>query len=181
MAHVTLFHSVCGLRPAVLADAERLRAAGHEVATPDLFGGAVFDDVDSGMAFRKTLDSASLDARIAAAVEATGPGHVFGGYSFGAAIAQDVVETRPESGGGLFIAHAAGPWSVPRWPDVPTQAHVARDDEWVDDVEGAQAAGIEVFQYDGGHLFTDPDLPDYDAASAAQVWERVLSFLDRLG
>ena len=181
MAQVTLFHSVCGLRPAVLSDAERLRAAGHEVSTPDLFGGAVFDDVDSGMAFRKTLDSTELDARIAAAIEGTGPGHVYGGYSFGADIAQDLVETRPGAGGGLFVAHAAGPWSVPTWPDVPAQAHVARGDEWVDDLDGARAAGIEVFQYDGGHLFTDPDLPDHDAASTAQVWERVLSFLDRIG
>ena len=42
MASILLFHSVLGLRPAVLADAERLRAAGHDVSTPDLFDGAVF-------------------------------------------------------------------------------------------------------------------------------------------
>ena len=41
MAHVLLFHSVIGLRPAVLTAAERLRAAGHTVLTPDLFDGVV--------------------------------------------------------------------------------------------------------------------------------------------
>jgi dienelactone hydrolase len=36
---VVLFHSVCGLRPAVRAAADRIRATGHEVAVPDLFDG----------------------------------------------------------------------------------------------------------------------------------------------
>ena len=179
MASVTLFHSVCGLRPAVLADAERLRAAGHQVATPDLFDGAVFADIDSGMAYRKGLGDA-VEARVRAAVADAAPGHVYGGYSLGAAFAQQLVEERPDAGGALLIAHADKPWAIDTWT-VPAQAHVARGDEWVDDADGAAAAGIEVFQYDGGHLFTDPDLDSYDAASAALVWERVLAFLARVG
>ena len=178
MASVTLFHSVCGLRPAVLADAERLRAAGHDVATPDLFDGAVFDDIDSGMTYRRSLGDL-VGERARAAVEGAGPGHVYGGYSLGAGFAQEIVEERPEAGGALLIAHADKPWSIDTWT-VPAQAHVARGDEWVDDAEGAAAAGIEVFQYDGGHLFTDPGLDQYDAASAALVWERVLAFLERV-
>ena len=180
MASVTLFHSVCGLRPAVLADAERLRAAGHQVTTPDLFDGNVFGDIDSGMAFKNALGGAAIDARARAAVENAGPGHVYAGYSLGASIAQDLVEGRPDAGGAVFLGHADGPWTIPTWT-VPAQAHVARGDEWVDDAEAARAAGIEVFEYDGGHLFTDPDLPDFDAPSAALVWERVLAFLARIG
>ena len=49
MAEAVLFHSVLGLRPGVIAAADRLRAAGHTVHTPDLFDGKVFDDLDGGM------------------------------------------------------------------------------------------------------------------------------------
>jgi dienelactone hydrolase len=49
MAVVVMFHSVLGLRPGVLGAADRLRAAGHTVHTPDLFDGEVFDDIDEGM------------------------------------------------------------------------------------------------------------------------------------
>lgn len=180
MAVVTLLHSAYGLRPAVLADAERLRAAGHEVRTPDLYGGEVFDDLDSGMAHKDALGQEELLARARTAVADAGPGHVYAGYSLGASFAQLLVEGRPDAGAAFFLGHADGPWTVESWPAVPTQAHVARGDEWVDDAEAARAAGIEVFEYDGGHLFTDPDLPDHDAPSAALVWERVLALLARV-
>ena len=49
MAEVVLFHSVLGLRPGVIAAAERLRAAGHTLHTPDYYDGEVFDDLDEGM------------------------------------------------------------------------------------------------------------------------------------
>jgi dienelactone hydrolase len=181
MADITLFHSVCGLRPAVLDDAERLRAAGHRVQTPDLFDGAVFDEIDSGMAHLRTLDRDALQAKAFASVADVGAGHVYGGYSLGAAYAQLLVEGRPDAGGGLLLAHADKPWTVDQWPPVPTQAHVARDDEYVDDAAGAAAAGLEVFTYDGGHLFMDPGLAGHDAASTALLWERVLAFLDTVG
>ena len=45
---------------------------------------------------------------------------------------------------------------------------------------GAGAA-FEEYTYPGsGHLFTDPDLPEYDRASSEAMWERVLAFLDRV-
>jgi dihydrofolate reductase len=44
MAEVVLFHSVLGLRPGVIAAADRLRAAGHTVYTPDFYDGEMFDD-----------------------------------------------------------------------------------------------------------------------------------------
>ncbi len=178
MASVTLFHSAYGLRPAVLQDAERLRAAGHEVSTPDLYEGAVFDDLDAGMANNRSIGSEELQRRARAAVEDAGPGHVYLGYSMGAAYAQLIGESRPDAGGVVLLGHADGLWTVDSWT-LPAQAHVARGDEWVDDADAARAAGIEVFEYDGGHLFTDPDLPDFDAPSAALVWERVLAFLAR--
>ena len=48
---IVMFHSVYGLRPAVHQAAERLRAAGHEVVTPDLFEGRTFGSVEDGMEF----------------------------------------------------------------------------------------------------------------------------------
>ena len=44
--NIMLFHSTYGLRPAVHRAADRLRAAGHEVWTPDLFEGRTFDTVE---------------------------------------------------------------------------------------------------------------------------------------
>ena len=74
------------------------------------------------------------------------------------------------------------------WPAVPAQVHYAIGDPWVDaaDVdsfrESAAAAGasVEVHTYPGsGHLFADPEGPDFDAASAALMLERELDFLAR--
>ena len=48
-----------------------------------------------------------------------------------------------------------------------------------DAVTGVGAA-FEEYVYPGsGHLFADPGLPEYDRASSEQMWERVISFLDR--
>ncbi|CAM5689203.1 Dienelactone hydrolase OS=Streptomyces alboniger OX=132473 GN=CP975_09025 PE=4 SV=1 [Streptomyces alboniger] len=50
--NIVLFHSTYGLRPAVRQAADRLRDAGHQVWTPDLFEGRTFDTVEEGMAHR---------------------------------------------------------------------------------------------------------------------------------
>ena len=51
MTHLVLFHHVAGLTPGVTALADRWRAAGHEVTTPDLFEGRTFGSVEEGFAF----------------------------------------------------------------------------------------------------------------------------------
>ena len=48
MAHIALFHFVFGLRPVELDAADRLRAAGHDVVTPDLYAGQVASTLDEG-------------------------------------------------------------------------------------------------------------------------------------
>jgi dienelactone hydrolase len=49
--------------------------------------------------------------------------------------------------------------------------------------ESVRSAGA-VFQahiYAGsGHLFTDPDLPEYDPASAGALQDRMLAFIEQL-
>ncbi len=42
-------------------------------------------------------------------------------------------------------------------------------------------AEVEVHRYRGaGHLFTDPELPDYDAEAAERAWAASLDFLGEL-
>jgi dienelactone hydrolase len=67
---------------------------------------------------------------------------------------------------------------------------VVGQDPWVEaeevealrDAVGRAEAAFEEHTYPGsGHLFTDPDLPEYDRASSEAMWRRVLAFLDRAG
>lgn len=65
---------------------------------------------------------------------------------------------------------------------LPVQVHVSQQDPWVDEahLRFMTDAGADVYTYDGGHLFTDPDLPDYHRGSTALVWDRVATFLSQL-
>jgi dienelactone hydrolase len=72
---------------------------------------------------------------------------------------------------------------------VPVQVHYAVDDRLIDvaaidalaTAVRAAGASFEVHTYPtSSHLFADPDLPDYDRASAELMLQRVLDFLGRL-
>jgi dienelactone hydrolase len=197
MAEVVMFHSVLGVRPGLIAAADRLRAAGHTVHTPDLFDGEVFDDLDDGMRKEEALGDREIARRAEAAVAGLPEGLVFAGFSMGIAYAEVLAATRPGALG-VVLMHGAVPVSVlreyfgiERWPEgMPAQVHYAEGDPWVEveeevaplgeDVRGAGAV-FEAYAYPGsGHLFTDPDLTEYDPASSEEVWERVLAFLDRI-
>ena len=198
MAEIVLFHSVLGLRPGVIAAGDRLRAAGHTAHTPDLYDGEVFDDLDDGSRKEDALGYQEIARRAREAVADLPAGLVFGGFSLGAVHAELLAATRPGALGAVLM-HGAVPveglsefFGVDRWPEgVPVQVHYAADDPWVeaeeevaplgDAVRGTGAA-FEAHTYPGsGHLFTDPDLPEYDRASSAAMWRRVLAFLDRTG
>src|SRR3954449_3351243 len=103
--NIMLFHSTYGLRPAVRQAADRLRAAGHEVWTPDLFGGRTFDTVEEGMAFN---DEVGKDELLKRAVLAAAPyserGLVYAGFSLGASIAQTLA-LGDEKARGLLLLH----------------------------------------------------------------------------
>lgn len=55
MASVVLFHSVLGLRRVEAGAAERLRAAGHCVITPDLYAGATAASVEDGIEVMRSI------------------------------------------------------------------------------------------------------------------------------
>ncbi|MFC7467608.1 dienelactone hydrolase family protein [Actinomadura keratinilytica] len=47
--------------------------------------------------------------------------------------------------------------------------------------DAAGGADVEVYRHPGaGHLYTDPELPDYDAEAAEATWRTVQGFLDSL-
>jgi dienelactone hydrolase len=197
MAGVVLFHSVLGLRPGVIAAADRLRAAGHTVHTPDYFDGEVFDDLQDGLRKEEALGYLEIARRTRKAVADLPEGLVFAGFSLGAVHAEVLAATTPGALGAVLM-HGAVPieglsefFGVDRWPEgVPVQVHYAAGDPWVeaetevvplgDAVRGAGAA-FEEHTYPGaGHLFADPALPEYDRASSEEMWHRVLTFLDRI-
>lgn len=188
---VVLFHSALGLRPAVSAFAERLRAAGHKVVTPDSFDGESFTDMDAGARKRDGLGIPELINRAQAAVAELPAGLVYAGFSMGAAAAELLAATRPGAKAAILMHGALAPESfgVERWPSVPVQLHYAKNDPLVDPAEvlafqaAVQKAGalLETQVYEkGGHLFEDRDLPEFDADSARLMEERVLTFLQRL-
>ena len=197
MAEVVLFHSVLGLRPGVIAAADGLRAAGHTVHTPDLFDGEVFDDIDDGMRKEEALGYREVARRAREAVAGLPEELVFAGFSMGVGHAELLTASRPGSLGAVLM-HGAVPveglseyFGVERWPEgVPVQVHYAADDPWVEAEEEVVPLGVAVrgagatfeeYVYPGSaHLFADPDLPEYDRASSEAMWERVISFLDRI-
>ncbi|MBW8487063.1 dienelactone hydrolase family protein [Actinomadura parmotrematis] len=189
MASILLLHSMYGLRPAVLDAAGRLRAAGHEVAVPDLYGGRVTDDAEEGIKIKEEIGRDELLRRaIAAAAPLASEGLVYAGFSLGASIAQNLA-LGDERARGLLMLHGTSDMADDASTGIPVQLHVADPDTWepVDWVNAwylrmrRAGADVEVFRYRGvGHLFTDPGLPDHDAEAAGRAWAIALDFLAEL-
>ncbi len=186
MTHIVLFHSGLGLRPHLTTWRMALEAEGHQVHTPDLYDGEVFDDLRRGIEKRDALGIPELSRRASAAVEKLPDDVIYAGFSLGAASAQALALTR-EGARGLVMMHAALPlaaFGLTEWPDgLRTQVHVTNSDPWVDRgvVEALETAArpgtLEVFRYPGdAHLFADDGYLDYDAELADAMLERVKRF-----
>lgn len=187
MATVVLFHSALGRRPAVKSFADRLRAAGHSVHTPDLYDGEVFDDLHVGAARRDALGVHELLDRAERAVTGLPAGLVYAGFSMGAAAAQALAATRPGATGAILIQGAVplDALGVEAWPsDVQVQLHATTADPWldlavVDEVaRGIPKDLIDLHRYDGGgHLVSDEGWIDHDPWIAARILHHVLGWL----
>ena len=193
MAGVLLFHHAQGLTPGVVAFADELRAAGHIVHTPDLFGGRTFESIPEGMAFINETGFDELRAQGVRLADDLPQALVYAGFSFGVTIAQQLAQTRPGARGALLFYACipiTGEWAFGPWPDgVPVQIHGADADPYFmdeGDVDAAReiaetVADAELFLYPGDqHYFADSSLPSYDAEATALLTKRVLEFLARV-
>jgi dienelactone hydrolase len=188
--NIMLFHSTYGLRPAVHRAADRLRAAGHEVWTPDLFEGSTFDTVEDGMAYKEGIGKDELLKRaVLAAAPYSERGLVYAGFSFGASVAQTLA-LGDDKARGLLLLHGTSDIAENASVDeLPVQLHVAEPDPFETDDwltawylrMGRIGAEVEMYRYAGaGHLYTDPDLEDWDEEAAEATWRVALGFLDSL-
>ncbi|MDT0346505.1 dienelactone hydrolase family protein [Streptomyces litchfieldiae] len=190
MSCIMLFHSAYGPRPAVRQAVERLSAAGHRVVAPDLYGGRTTDTVEAGMEIK---DGIGRDELLRRAIAATAPhsdeGVVYAGFSLGGSLAQTIAlgDSRAK---GLLLLHGTADIAEDASVDgLPVQLHVADPDpfephDWLNAwyLRMRRAgAEVEVYRYQGaGHLYTDPELPDYDAEAAEATWATALGFLAEL-
>ncbi|MFD5436077.1 dienelactone hydrolase family protein [Kitasatospora sp. NPDC091257] len=190
MAQIVLFHSAYGLRPAVRAAAERLRAAGHTVHTPDLFDGRTFESVEEAQEFQEELGGRDelLRRAVTAAAPVSEGGLVYAGFSLGGAVAQNLA-LADEKARGLLLLHGTSDLREDAATEIPVQLHIAEPDpfepeDWLNAwyLRMRRAgAEVEVHRYRGaGHLFTDPELPDYDEEAAERAWAASLDFLAEL-
>jgi len=189
MAEVVLYHHVQGLTDGVRAFADELRADGHTVHTPDMFGGRTFATIEDGVAFAREQGFGKLVAGGVAAADDLPAEVVYAGFSFGAMPAQQLAQTKPGARGALLI-YGVVPFTEfgEAWPDaVPVQIHAMESDPWfLEDLPSAQALvastdSAELFLYPGDkHLFADASTADYDAEAASLLMERVRAFLATL-
>jgi len=188
MAEVLLFHHALGLTPGVLTFADRLRAAGHLVHTPDLFEGRTFPTLEQGVAYAGNVGFDKIIERGTRTADELPRKLVYAGFSLGVLPAQKLAQTRTGARGALFFYACVPPTEFGSpWPkEVPVQIHAMDADAIFTqegDLEAAQmvveAAGQgELFLYPGDkHYFADPNLPTYDEAAAILLTERVLGFL----
>ncbi|MFF4486613.1 dienelactone hydrolase family protein [Streptomyces sp. NPDC001544] len=187
MAHIALFHSALGLRPAELLAAERLRRAGHEVVTPDLFGGETAATLDQGFQLIDRVGWAAVIHRARQTLGGMPDETVLAGVSMGAGVIGDLWPERPAAAGVLLL-HATADLSASAPPGLRVQLHAAEPDDFAPPERVAalcraareRSVDLEVFRYPGvGHFYTDRELPDHDRAAAELTWRRVLDFLDR--
>ena len=177
-----------GLRPAVLAAADRLRAAGHAVSTPDLYAGPVAQSLDEGFALSDRIGWATIMGRARDTVRDLPPDAVLAGLSMGAVVAAELLAERRDAAG-LLLLHAIGGDPHTVRSGMPVQVHVGQADAMFPPTEvaawrGAMAAAgaaVELFSYPAvKHFFTDPAGPEYDTAAAELAWARALLFLGAL-
>jgi dienelactone hydrolase len=193
MTDVVLFHHLQGLTPGVVALADRWRAAGHTVHTPDLFDGRTFASIQEGAAYTRSEGAPDFDAVADQVVSELPSELVYVGISFGVMQAQRLAQTRTGALGAVLLESClpvSGEWAIGPWPDgVPVQVHGAEGDAFFADEGDLDAARELVDSVSDGalhlypgdrHLFEDSSLPSYDAEATALVDERVRALLARV-
>lgn len=103
MVDVVLFHAIMGLRAAEHAWADRMRATGHRVFTPDLFAGETAATIEAGFELEKRIGWDTIVARAADASADLPNDAVLAGISMGAGVAGGLWARRPATRGVLLL------------------------------------------------------------------------------
>lgn len=187
MAEVLLFHHALGQTRGFNVFANKLRRAGHEVHTPDLFDGRTFSSIDEGMAYAKQVGFETVIELGELAADELPAALVYAGFSLGVLPAQKLAQTRPGAKGALLVYSCVPAAEFGIWPaGVPVQIHGMDADPIFageGDLEAARALvattkEAELFLYPGTqHYFADSSLPSYVPDAAALMTHRVLAFL----
>jgi dienelactone hydrolase len=179
---------VLGLRPVELGAADRLRAAGHEVSTPDLYAGQTASTLDEGFELMDRVGWATIEQRARQAVQDLPADTVLSGMSMGAGVISTLLPHRPDTAG-VLLFHGLATIPANARAGLPVQLHVADPDHIAPPAEvatwqgAATRAGInaQVFTYQhAGHFYTDTTLPDHHEQASTLTWQRALDFLRTL-
>jgi dienelactone hydrolase len=188
VTNVIVFHHILGVTEGVREFSDRLRAAGHEVAVPDLFDGQAFASREAGRAYVEQTGIDTIVERGLAAAELIPLEAVYVGFSLGTLPAQILAQTRPGARGAVLCYGFTTPTELgSEWPaSLPVQIHAMEDDALARDAvaDGQKfvesAAQAELFLYHGaGHLFADRSSGDFDEEAADLLIARVGEFLTR--
>lgn len=182
-----------GLNEQICGIADRFAAAGYNALAPDLFQGRVTQDPDEASHLMNGLDfpgATHQDVRGAVDhLRALGGKVGVMGFCMGGALTIGAgVHVPGVAAAACYYGIPPREFADPAAIRVPFLGHFANRDDWctpqaVDALVSAmRAAGQhpEVFRYDAAHAFCNERRPEvFDAACAAQAWERTLAFFGR--
>lgn len=189
MAQLLLLHHVLGLTHGVRRLAAAWRDAGHEVHTPDLLNGKIFEDIPDALAYVESVGFETVTTRGEDAAGELSPGFVVCGLSLGVmaamkiGVSDDAVNGVVAAGSCVPAAFLEAPW--PR--SVPLRIIASRDDAFFrdeGDLEAAQqlvatAADARLKLMPGSeHLFMETADP-LSRAATERLYEVVLRMLER--
>lgn len=187
---VLVLHAWWGLNATIRQVCDRLADAGFVAFAPDLYHGAVTDQIAAAEKLGGALDARVDQARaeIKAAAAFLGSGISVIGFSLGAFYALDLSAAAPDLIQSVVLFYGTGPADFSQ-AKAEYLAHFAGDDPyepaenvaWLAN-ELQQAGRPATFHtYPGtGHWFFEPDRTDaYNEAAAQLAWERTLAFLKR--
>ncbi len=193
---VLVLHAWWGLNDMIRAFCDRLADAGFVVFAPDLYEGAVTDQITEAetLVNRMNHKEAQTNAEILNAIEflqqRTGTSDAVAviGFSMGAYYALSLANSAPENFHSVVLFYGTGPTDVSR-SQAAYLGHFAENDEFeplenVRELENElKQAGrpVTFYTYPGtGHWFFEPDRTDvYNAEASGLAWDRMLKFLNR--
>jgi carboxymethylenebutenolidase len=192
---VVVLQEYWGVVPQICDVADRLAAAGFDVAVPDLYDGVATEDREEAASLMMAIDVDTAHRRVERTVAWMRPGEddvTAGcvGFCMGGGLALSLASASPTIGAAV-VFYGFVPWEgvTLRWADPPPlQLHYAGEDRFAPTELGKEIAAAtraaggdtELWIYPGAqHAFLDDTRPEsHDAASTELAWERTVRFLE---